>query len=113
MKIFVSMPAGFVRDTFMTEENVALLESLGEVTWSQSEKNLTAEQLDDLKANILQNDMIVKAMATDSYAETINQVLIPKVIRERYPSLSDDEVEITIVVPVFDLGWQLDNMWKK
>ncbi len=28
-------------------------------------------------------------------------------------SLSDNEVEITIVVPVFDLGWQLDNMWKK
>ena len=28
-------------------------------------------------------------------------------------SLADDEVEITIVVPVFDLGWQLDNMWKK
>ena len=28
-------------------------------------------------------------------------------------TLADDEVEITIVVPVFDLGWQLDNMWKK
>ena len=60
---------------------------------SEKTKMIVAEQLDDLKANILQNDMIVKAMATDSYAETINQVLIPKVIRERYPSLSDDEVE--------------------
>lgn len=28
-------------------------------------------------------------------------------------TLADDEVEVTIVVPVFDLGWQLDNMWKK
>jgi hypothetical protein len=54
---------------------------------------IVAEQLDDLKATILQNDMIVEAMATDSYAETINQVLIPKVIRERYSSLSDGEVE--------------------
>ena len=60
---------------------------------SDKTRMIVAEQLDDLKANILQNDMIVKAMATDSYAETINQVLIPKVIRERYPSLSDDEVE--------------------
>lgn len=51
------------------------------------------EQLDDLKAHILQDDLIMKAMATNSYAETINRVLIPKVIRERYPSLSDDEVE--------------------
>ena len=60
---------------------------------SDKTKMIVAEQLDDLKATILQNDMIVKAMATDSYAETINQVLIPKVIRERYPSLSDTEVE--------------------
>ena len=60
---------------------------------SEKTKMIVAEQLDDLKATILQNDMIVKAMATDSYAETINQVLIPKVIRERYPSLSDGEVE--------------------
>ena len=60
---------------------------------SEKTKMIVAEQLDDLKANILQDDMIVKAMATDSYAETINQVLIPKVIRERYPSLSDEEVE--------------------
>ena len=60
---------------------------------SEKTKMIVAEQLDDLKANILQNDLIVKAMATDSYAETINQVLIPKVIRERYPSLSDEEVE--------------------
>lgn len=28
-------------------------------------------------------------------------------------TLADDEVEVTIVVPVFDLGWQLDNMWKE
>ena len=28
-------------------------------------------------------------------------------------ALADDEVEVTIVVPIFDLGWQLDNMWKK
>lgn len=60
---------------------------------SEKTKMIVAEQLDDLKANILQDDLIVKAMATDSYAETINQVLIPKVIRERYPSLSDEEVE--------------------
>ncbi len=28
-------------------------------------------------------------------------------------TLANNEVEITIVVPVFDLGWQLDNMWIK
>lgn len=60
---------------------------------SEKTQMIVAEQLDDLKANILQNTLIQHAMATDSYAETINQVLIPKVIRERYPSLSDEEVE--------------------
>lgn len=60
---------------------------------SAKTRMIVAEQLDDLKANILQNTLIQHAMATDSYAETINQVLIPKVIRERYPSLTDEEVE--------------------
>jgi hypothetical protein len=49
--------------------------------------------LDDLKAAILQNDTMVKALSGSKTAETITQHLIPKVIRERYPDLTDDEVE--------------------
>lgn len=60
---------------------------------TEKTKLIVAAQLDDLKATILQNDMIVKAMATDAYAETINKVLIPKIIREKYPDLTDEEVE--------------------
>ena len=68
MKIFVAMPAGFVRDTFMTEENVALLESLGEVTWSQSEKNLTAEQLRDALVDV---DILVCGWGTKTLTEEV------------------------------------------
>ena len=50
-------------------------------------------QLDDLKAAILQDDMVVKALSGSTTAETITQHLIPKVIRERYPELNDGEVE--------------------
>lgn len=56
-------------------------------------KQIVEEQLDDLKASILQDDMVVKAISGSTTAETITQHLIPKVIREKYPDLSDGEVE--------------------
>lgn len=51
------------------------------------------EQLDDLKTSILQNDLVVKTLSGSITAETITQHLIPMVIREKYPDLSDEEVE--------------------
>ncbi len=56
-------------------------------------KTIVESQLDDLKAAILQDDMVVKALSGSTTAETITQHLIPKVIRERYPDLSEGEVE--------------------
>ena len=56
-------------------------------------KTIVESQLDDLKAAILQDDTVVKAISGSTTAETITQHLIPKVIRERYPDLSDGEVE--------------------
>lgn len=60
---------------------------------SEKTKTIVAEQLDDLKATILRDDMIVKAMASDTYAETINKVIIPKIIKEKYPDLTEEEIE--------------------
>ncbi len=56
-------------------------------------QQIVAEQLDDLKASILQDDLVVKAISGSTTAETITQHLIPKVIREKYPELNDGEVE--------------------
>jgi superfamily II DNA or RNA helicase len=56
-------------------------------------KTIVDSQLDDLKAAILQDDMVVKALSGSTTAETVTQHLIPKVIRERYPDLSEGEVE--------------------
>ncbi len=56
-------------------------------------KTIVESQLDDLKAAVLQDDMVVKALSGSTTAETITQHLIPKVIRERYPELTDGEVE--------------------
>ena len=56
-------------------------------------QTIVESQLDDLKAAILQDDMVVKALSGSTTVETITQHLIPKVIRERYPELNDGEVE--------------------
>ena len=56
-------------------------------------QTIVESQLDDLKAAILQDDTVVKALSGSTTAETITQHLIPKVIRERYPDLLDEEVE--------------------
>ena len=60
---------------------------------SAKTKTIVDSQLDDLKAAILQDDMVVKALSGSTTAETITQHLIPKVIRERYPDLNEGEVE--------------------
>ena len=60
---------------------------------SEKTKTIVESQLDDLKAAVLQNDMMVKGLSGSTTAETITQHIIPKIIRERYPELTDEEVE--------------------
>jgi len=60
---------------------------------SEKTKLIVQEQLDDLKAAILQDESVVKAISGSTTAETITQHLVPKVIRERFPDFSEDEVE--------------------
>lgn len=45
MNILVAIPAGVTRDTFLTEDNVKLLESLGNVKWNDIGRNYTPEEL--------------------------------------------------------------------
>src|SRR5690606_37184516 len=49
--------------------------------------------VNDLKATILQDDTIVKAIPGNLDPEVINKVLIPKIIQVKYPDLSEAEVE--------------------
>lgn len=84
-----------VKDDDEPEEDLAhtiVVEGLKPLS-SVKTKTIVDSQLDDLKAAILQDEMVVKALSGSTTAETITQHLIPKVIRERYPDLSDGEVE--------------------
>lgn len=49
--------------------------------------------INDLKANILQDEQIIKAIPWGVDPEVINKVMIPKVIRVKYPDLDEEEVE--------------------
>ena len=80
---------------------------------SAKTKMIVQEQLDDLKAAILQDEMVVKAISGSTTAERLNKELIPKVIRERYTDLTDDEVEEVrqrvILDTVFKSGELVDD----
>jgi superfamily II DNA or RNA helicase len=60
---------------------------------SKRVKDILESDLNDLKAAILQDDQMLKAMPGNLDPEVINKVLIPKIIRVKYPELSEEEVE--------------------
>jgi superfamily II DNA or RNA helicase len=60
---------------------------------SKRVKDIIESDLNDLKATILQDDTMLKTMTGSVDAEVINRVLIPKIIKIKYPELSEDEVE--------------------
>lgn len=60
---------------------------------SKRVKDIIESDLNDLKATILQDETMQKAMPGNIDPEVINKVLIPKIIQIKYPQLSEDEVE--------------------
>ncbi len=60
---------------------------------SKRVKDIIESDLNDLKATILQDDTMLKAMPGNVDPEVINKVLIPKIIQIKYPELSVDEIE--------------------
>ncbi len=56
-------------------------------------RDIVESDLNDLKATILQDDRMQKAMPGNFDPEVINKVLIPKIIQIKYPELTEEEVE--------------------
>lgn len=56
-------------------------------------RNIIESDLNDLKASILQDDQLIKALPGNVDPEVINKVMIPKIIKIKYPELSDQQVE--------------------
>ena len=72
--------------------NTIVVEGLKPLS-SVKTKMIIEQQLDDLQAAVLQDDLIIRAISGSTSAENITQNLIPKVIMKRYPDLSPEEVE--------------------
>ncbi len=60
---------------------------------SKRVKDIIESDLNDLKATILQDNTMLKAMPGNLDPEVINKVLIPKIIQIKYPDLTEGEVE--------------------
>ncbi len=60
---------------------------------SQRAKDIIETDLNDLKAKILQDPEMLVSMPGNREPEVINQHIIPRIIRETYPDLSDDDLE--------------------
>lgn len=72
--------------------NTIVVEGLKPLS-SAKTKMIIEQQLDDLQAAVLQDEMMVRAISGSTTAENITQNLIPKVIMKRYPDLTPEEVE--------------------
>jgi len=60
---------------------------------TERSKGIIETDLADLKAAILQDEKIIAASAGAMDPEVINKVLIPKIIKVKYPDLTEQEVE--------------------
>ena len=60
---------------------------------SKRVKEIIESDLNDLKAAILSDDQMLKAMPGNIDPEIITKVMIPKIIQSKYPELSENEVE--------------------
>lgn len=60
---------------------------------TQRTKDIIENDLNDLRASILQEPRIQTAIAAGTDAEVINKQMIPAIIKQIYPDLSGDEVE--------------------
>jgi superfamily II DNA or RNA helicase len=60
---------------------------------TQKVKDILESDITDIKAKIFQDDQVVKALPGNIDPEVINKMLIPKIIKEKYPDLSDEEIE--------------------
>lgn len=79
---------------------------------SKRVKDIVEQDLADLKAKILSDASIEKTLGSDISPEVVNKLLIPKIIEEKYPNLSEqerEEIRQYVVVDSVLNGVELDE----
>ena len=70
---------------------------------TQKVKDIVEKDLADLRATILSDNDIQKAM-TQTDVKVVNDILIPKVIQTKYPKLTNDEIKEVADHVIVDMG---------
>lgn len=85
---------------FKTKVSISDIAKPGEIKiWGLKEptskrvREIIESDINDLKATILQDSQIAKAIPGNLEPQIINKVLIPKIIQIKYPELTPEEVE--------------------
>ncbi len=76
-----------------SEPGVIKIEGLKEPTTAKV-KEILESDINDLKASLLQDEDLVRALSGIMDPEVINKMLTPKIIQRKYPDLSTEEVEV-------------------
>lgn len=74
------------------DKRTLIIEGLKPFSSSRSQQ-IVDQDLNYLKATVLQSPLIAKALMGETSPEAINTIMIPKIIRETYPDLNEDETE--------------------
>ena len=72
--------------------NTIVVEGLKPLS-TEKTKMIIQQQLDDLQAAVLQDDLMLRAISGSTTPENVTKNIIAKVIMKRYPELSAEEVE--------------------
>lgn len=83
---------GYENDDTEDDENTIRIRGF-KLPTSQRAKAIIESDLNDLKARILQDEQMLKAMPGNVDPEVINTILIPKIIKSVYPDLNEEDVE--------------------
>lgn len=81
------------KDGKVDKEGDLTIKGLKSADMTEKTKKIIENDMADLKSSILQSKDIQNAIVSGADAKTINKTLIPRVIIERYPDLTSEELE--------------------
>mgnify|MGYP002720760897 FL=1 len=87
-----------------SSDNELSIQGLNPSNTTERTKKIIEDDMSDLKSSILQSQDIQNVIVSGSDAKTINKTLIPRVIIERYPELTTEELETVRQHAVADIN---------
>lgn len=86
------------------DNNDLSIQGINPSNTTERTKKIIEDDMSDLKSSILQSQDIQNAIVSGSDAKTINKTLVPRVIIERYPDLTTEELETVRQHAVADIN---------